>query len=290
MLSRKFPQEIVVLNFISHFSGCLEGLAATQKFLLSLGRFGNSPFLWPMYGSGELPQAFCRLCAVFGGVYYLDRPVDAFVVGADKSVAAVVTRGQRIDCKTVVMNSKLCPDALKGERRREETVARKICLLSESVMPSESGEQLSFLSLGPDVTRSENFVFAQEVSYAGAVSPKGIFCLHLTTVGDLSSRSALENCLQVLVPDRSKLIWTADFDISSDMFDDQVSKSSRVANLFLTSGPVFELDFESTIERARALFRRIFNDEEFLPRAPDPEEIIIGGGDEEPQQGTNLPC
>jgi RAB protein geranylgeranyltransferase component A len=51
--------------------GCLEGLAATQKFLLSLGRFGNTPFLWPMYGSGELPQAFCRLCAVFGGVYYL---------------------------------------------------------------------------------------------------------------------------------------------------------------------------------------------------------------------------
>ena len=35
----------------------LEGLKATQKFLSSLGRFGgNTPFLYPSFGSGELPQ------------------------------------------------------------------------------------------------------------------------------------------------------------------------------------------------------------------------------------------
>jgi RAB protein geranylgeranyltransferase component A len=44
-----------------------DGLRATKKFLSSLGRFGPTPFLWSMYGTGELPQAFCRLCAVFGG-------------------------------------------------------------------------------------------------------------------------------------------------------------------------------------------------------------------------------
>ena len=35
---------------------CVTGLEATQKFLTSIGRFGNTPFLWSMYGSGELPQ------------------------------------------------------------------------------------------------------------------------------------------------------------------------------------------------------------------------------------------
>ncbi|XP_021937749.1 rab proteins geranylgeranyltransferase component A 1 [Zootermopsis nevadensis] len=39
---------------------CMEGVARTQKFLNSLGRYGNTPFLWPMYGSGEIPQCFCR--------------------------------------------------------------------------------------------------------------------------------------------------------------------------------------------------------------------------------------
>lgn len=53
-----------------------------------------------------------------------------------------------------------------------------------------------------------------------------------------------------------------------------------MSNLFLTSGPTFELDFDATIERARVLFGYMFQDEDFLPRAPDPEEIIIGGDDE----------
>lgn len=41
-------------------ASCEEGLKATHKFLSSLGRFGNTPFLWSMYGAGEMPQAFCR--------------------------------------------------------------------------------------------------------------------------------------------------------------------------------------------------------------------------------------
>lgn len=37
-----------------------DGLARMKKFLNSLGRYGNTPFLWTMYGSGEMPQCFCR--------------------------------------------------------------------------------------------------------------------------------------------------------------------------------------------------------------------------------------
>lgn len=36
------------------------GLTRTNKFLSSLGRYGNTPFLFPMYGCGEIPQCFCR--------------------------------------------------------------------------------------------------------------------------------------------------------------------------------------------------------------------------------------
>ena len=48
------------IAMVTEETGCTEGLKATQKFLGSLGRFGNTPFLWSMYGSGEMPQAFCR--------------------------------------------------------------------------------------------------------------------------------------------------------------------------------------------------------------------------------------
>lgn len=46
----------------------------------SLARYGKSPYLYPMYGLGELPQGFARLSAIYGGTYMLDKPVDEIVV------------------------------------------------------------------------------------------------------------------------------------------------------------------------------------------------------------------
>lgn len=39
---------------------CLDGVKACQRFLESLGRYGNTPFICPFYGAGEMPQCFCR--------------------------------------------------------------------------------------------------------------------------------------------------------------------------------------------------------------------------------------
>jgi Rab GDP dissociation inhibitor len=39
----------------------------------------TSPYIYPLYGLGELPQAFARLAAVHGGTYMLAKP-DAEVV------------------------------------------------------------------------------------------------------------------------------------------------------------------------------------------------------------------
>lgn len=49
-------------------------------------------------------------------------------------------------------------------------------------------------------------------------------------------------------------------------------------NAFVACGPYFELDYDESICMAKKLFSQIYGaDEEFLPRAPDPEEIIIEG-------------
>ncbi|KAG7273465.1 hypothetical protein CRUP_032713 [Coryphaenoides rupestris] len=55
-------------------------LTSTRHFLQCLGRYGNTPFLFPLYGLGEIPQCFCRMCAVFGGIYCLRHSVRAVVV------------------------------------------------------------------------------------------------------------------------------------------------------------------------------------------------------------------
>jgi Rab GDP dissociation inhibitor len=45
---------------------------------------GKSPYLYPLYGLGELPQGFARLSAIYGGTYMLDKPIDEIVMEGGK--------------------------------------------------------------------------------------------------------------------------------------------------------------------------------------------------------------
>lgn len=49
------------------------------------GRYGadTAAFLVPMYGGGELPQAFCRVAAVAGALYVLRQPVADIMLTSD---------------------------------------------------------------------------------------------------------------------------------------------------------------------------------------------------------------
>lgn len=68
----------------SHEMTFREGLERIKTYLTSIGRYGNTSFLFPMYGCGEIPQCFCRLCAVFGGIYWLGQSInDIQIINAE---------------------------------------------------------------------------------------------------------------------------------------------------------------------------------------------------------------
>lgn len=55
----------------------------------------SSPLLYPLYGLGEISQAYCRAAAVCGSVYVLKRSLARIVLGEDGAVkGAVCTEGQ----------------------------------------------------------------------------------------------------------------------------------------------------------------------------------------------------
>ena len=62
---------------------------------------------------------------------------------------------------------------------------------------------------------------------------------------------------------------------------DNVTSSVVGSNVYLCSGPRFELDYDASISHCRTTYEAMFPGEEFLPRAPEPEEIVIGDGDDE---------
>lgn len=65
---------------------CVETIKRIKLYSDSLARYGKSPYLYPLYGLGELPQGFARLSAIYGGTYMLDKPVDELVFENGKVV------------------------------------------------------------------------------------------------------------------------------------------------------------------------------------------------------------
>lgn len=91
-------------------------------------RYSVSPYLYPLYGLGELPQGFARLSAIYGGVYMLDKPVDEIVM-EDGKVVGVKSGEETAKCKFVVCDPSYVSDRVK----KVGQVVRAICILSHPI-------------------------------------------------------------------------------------------------------------------------------------------------------------
>nr|CAB3452574.1 unnamed protein product [Digitaria exilis] len=77
----------------------------------SVARFqGGSPYIYPLYGLGELPQGFARLSAVYGGTYMLNKPECKVEFDAEGKVCGVTSEGETAKCKKVVCDPSYLPE------------------------------------------------------------------------------------------------------------------------------------------------------------------------------------
>lgn len=47
-----------------------------QLYIDSAGRYGSSPFIYPIYGLGGIPEGFSRISAVNGGTFMLNTDIN----------------------------------------------------------------------------------------------------------------------------------------------------------------------------------------------------------------------
>ncbi|CAN7998512.1 unnamed protein product [Ixodes hexagonus] len=260
----------------------LQGLKSTQKFLESLGRYGNSPFLASLYGSGELPQCFCRLCAVYGGIYHLQRGPGAIVRNEQGACIGIISNGRRFNCKWLVMESSYAPQEFKPTEGFQR-VSRAILVTDRSLHPAEK-EQITLLRV-PRKDGVRSAVLVQEMGPGMMVCPAGLFVVHLTcpSVGE-NAEEDLEPVVKLLFglsPDESecdeetrpRALYIVYFN-SEDTTRVPLNQNSP-PGLILVSSPGPYLDYEHPVNEAMEVFRTMYADEEFLPRAPDPEEILL---------------
>lgn len=107
----------------------LETIRRIKLYSESLIRYGKSPYLYPLYGLGELPQGFARLAAIYGGTYMLDKPVDEIVMSAE-GVFEGVRSGEEIARASMLICD---PSYFTSKVKKVGQVIRAICILNHPI-------------------------------------------------------------------------------------------------------------------------------------------------------------
>ncbi len=80
----------------------LECVERIRLYGESVMRYGNSPYIYPLYGLGEMPQGFARLSAIYGGTYMLNKPVEQIVYDSNGVVCGVKSEGEVLQNRLMI--------------------------------------------------------------------------------------------------------------------------------------------------------------------------------------------
>jgi RAB protein geranylgeranyltransferase component A len=94
-----------------------EALDTLYRHVDSIGRYGTTPFIACQYGSAEIAQAMCRMCAVWGGTYILGRGLNRVCYGPVATKEAAKGEGEEETTTTKAAAAK--PDATESETETE---------------------------------------------------------------------------------------------------------------------------------------------------------------------------
>ena len=173
-----------------------EGLREAQKFLRSLGRYSNSPFVLTLYGVGELPQAFCRMSAVFGGTYCLRRSARSLLLDKETNLfkGIICTNNQQISAKHIVMEESYLPESMN--LKTNDFVSRAILITNKS-LKSFQNEPVTLLTI-PPLGSDTNSVRVIETGPASMSCPIGLFIVSLTCIGVTTAQEDLQPYVDLL--------------------------------------------------------------------------------------------
>ena len=160
-----------------------------QLYKNSLLRFEGmtAPYIYPLYGLGELPQSFARLAAVYGGTYMLGRDIDRVVVGDDGVACGVEADGLVAKANWVIGDPSYFPDRVRPFRK----VVRAIAIINHGLPGTNNCPSAQVIFPQNQIGRaSDVYVFCCSASHK--VAPEGTFIAFASTTveGDVDGLTA----------------------------------------------------------------------------------------------------
>jgi len=276
-LYAKFDLQPDTIDFIGHAiclylnddyltKPALESVIRMQLYFNSLSRYANakSPYLYPLYGLGELPQGFARLSAIYGGTYMLNAPIDHVVMEDGKAIGVQSSEEPHpvAKCKFIVADPSYFPDRVQCTGR----VVRAICILSHPVPGTDNAESAQIIIPQKQVGRKSD-IYVSIVSFSNNVAPKGRWIATCAATVENPAGDPvkeLEPALALLGAIDEKFVSVSDIMEPKD--------DGRESKIFISKSYDATSHFETTVDDVIDMYRRITGKELDLSPMENKEE------------------
>jgi len=156
---------------------------AIQLYVYSFERYGKTPYIYPVYGLGGLPEGFSRLCAIHGGTFMLNKGVDEVLFDSNGAAWGIKTGNEVAKAKLIIGDPSYFPPSKSVTRCH---VIRSICILDHPIAGTDNAESVQIIIPASTVKR-KNDIYVCMVSYAHMVASDGKYIAIVSTTVETSN-------------------------------------------------------------------------------------------------------
>lgn len=232
-----------------------------RLYMDSMGRYGDSPFIYPIYGLGGIPEGFSRISAVNGGTFMLNTDITKILFDGGK-VVGVGNENEVAKCSMVICDPTYVINCgLKDRVKLTERVLRCICILDHPVPNTNNLPSVQIIIPQKQLGR-KNDIYIMMVSSVHSVCKKDYYIAIIsTTIETQNPEAEIEVAFDILGPVKEKFLKIYDryVPVKQDFTDGLVISDSFDATSH----------FENETENVLQLYKKITGKDLDLVNLPE---------------------
>jgi Rab GDP dissociation inhibitor len=270
----KFGLEATTRDFIGHSMAlysrdeyinspgmAADAIARIRLYANSMARYGKSPYIYPLYGLGELPQGFARLSAIYGGTYMLNTSIDEITYDGNKVSGIKATmkergeegEGMKFSTKTKMILGD--PSYFPGKVQVTGHLLKAICILNHPIEKTGDSDSVQLIIPQSQVGR-KNDIYIAMVSSAHNVCPRGYYIAIVSTIAETSANHHLE-----LQPGLERLGKIEEMFTGQPIPIYEPLESGVNDHIYISKSYDASSHFETTTDDIRDIYRRATGEE-----------------------------